>query len=78
MGEIERGRMPVRDGESGSLTLEATVVFPFFLALMLLLVCFVKVAMVYLAMDHAVGETVKLIAAPGIPAGSLVFRYFNG
>jgi len=49
--------------ERGSLTLEATIVFPLFLALMLVLINCTRVAMVYVAMDHAVSETVKQIAA---------------
>ncbi len=53
--------------DKGSLTLEATLVFPVFLALMLFLINFLNVAAVYVAMDHAVSETVKEIAACTYP-----------
>ncbi|HEX3032559.1 MAG TPA: TadE family protein [Bacillota bacterium] len=48
--------------ESGSLTLEACVVLPVFLLFMLFIINLVNVAMIYLAMDHALSETVKQIA----------------
>ncbi len=51
----------------GSLTLEATIVFPIFLALLLLIINFIKVALVYVAMDHAVSETTKQIATQSYP-----------
>lgn len=51
----------------GSFTLEAAVVFPVFLGFMIFLINFINVAMVYLAMDHAVSETVKQIAAHAYP-----------
>ncbi|ADG83273.1 TadE/TadG family type IV pilus assembly protein [Thermincola potens] len=53
--------------KNGSLTLEATIVFPFFLALMLTLINFVHVCMVYIAMDHAVSQTAKQIAVHSYP-----------
>ncbi len=54
-------------GDTGSLTLEATIVFPVFLGFILLLINFIKVAMVYVAMDHAVSETTKLVAVHAYP-----------
>lgn len=53
--------------ERGIMTLEATIVFPVFMALMLLLISFIKIGMVYLAMDHAVSETAKQIATHTYP-----------
>lgn len=51
----------------GSYTLEATVAVPVFLAILLFLINIINVAMVYIAMDHAVSETVKLVAAYSYP-----------
>lgn len=48
-------------------TLEATIVFPVFLAFLLLLINFIKVGMVYLAVNHAVSETAKQIATHAYP-----------
>lgn len=56
----------LRDSE-GSLTLEATIVFPVFLALLLLLINLVNISLTYIAMDHAVSETVKQIAVQAYP-----------
>lgn len=53
--------------QRGSLTLEAVIVFPIFLALLILLINFVKITMVYVAMDHAVSETTKLLATQAYP-----------
>ncbi|MHB8158268.1 MAG: TadE/TadG family type IV pilus assembly protein [Desulfocucumaceae bacterium] len=53
--------------QKGSITLEATVVFPVFLAFMLLLISFIKIGLVYLAVSHAVGETAKQIATHSYP-----------
>lgn len=53
--------------ERGSITLEAAVVFPFFLALLLLLVNLTHVVMVQITMDHAVDEAAKQIAAYSFP-----------
>lgn len=51
----------------GSLTLEATIVLPVFLALMLLLINLVNISLTYIAVDHAVRETVKQIAVQAYP-----------
>lgn len=48
--------------EKGSLTLEACVVFPIFMLFMVFIINLVNVGMIYLAMDHAVSETVKQMA----------------
>lgn len=53
--------------EQGSLTIEAAVVLPVFLGFILALINFTRVAAVYLAMDHAVSETVKQMAAYAYP-----------
>ncbi|WP_418792179.1 TadE family protein [Phosphitispora sp. TUW77] len=55
----------------GSLTIEAAVIFPVFLAMMLGVINFTNVAMVYIAMDHAVSETVKQIATHAYPLKEL-------
>ncbi len=60
--------MKSQKDEKGSFTLEATIIFPFFVAFMLLLINFVNVACVYLAMDHAVSEATKQIATHIYPA----------
>ncbi|MFZ5645877.1 MAG: hypothetical protein ACOY46_20160 [Bacillota bacterium] len=49
------------------MTLEATIVFPVFLAFMLLLINFMKIGVVYLAVSHAVSETTKQIATHAYP-----------
>ena len=54
-------------GNKGSVTIEAAAIFPIFLAFMLLLINFINVATVYVAMDHAVSETLKQIAAHSYP-----------
>ena len=51
----------------GSLTLEATIVFPIFLSMLLLLINVVNISLTYVAMDHAVSETVKQIAVQVYP-----------
>lgn len=48
--------------ERGSLTLEACVVFPIFMLFMLFIINLVNIGMIYLAMDHAVSETIKQMA----------------
>jgi hypothetical protein len=64
--------------EGGSLTLEATVVFPVFLAILLFLINLVNTAVVYIAMDHAVSETVKQLAAQSYPLKSIGMTYVTG
>lgn len=56
----------------GSITLEATIVFPVFVVLVVLLVNFIRLTSVYLAMDHAVSETVKQVAVHSYP-----LKYLN-
>lgn len=51
----------------GSYTLEATIAVPFFLLLLVFLINFISVAAVYVAMDHAVSETAKIIAGTAFP-----------
>jgi hypothetical protein len=67
--------------QAGVVTLEATIAFPLFLAFLLLLINFIKVGLVYLAVNHAVNETVKQIATHAYPlvyvkngAGSLASK----
>jgi len=55
----------------GSLTVEAAIIFPVFLAMMMAVINFINVVMVYVAMDHAVSETVKQIAAHAYPLKEL-------
>nr|WP_269438231.1 TadE family protein [Phosphitispora fastidiosa] len=55
----------------GSLTVEAAIIFPVFLAMMMAIINFINVVMVYVAMDHAVSETVKQIAAHAYPLKEL-------
>ncbi len=58
-------------GNRGSFTLEATIAVPFFLLLLVFLVNFIAVAAVYVAMDHAVSETAKVIAGSAFPLRDL-------
>ena len=58
--------------DQGSLTLEATIVLPVFLAIVLFLINVVNVAMVYIAMDHAVSEITKQFATRAYP-----LKYLN-
>lgn len=51
----------LRDAE-GSLTIEASVVLPVFLAILLLLINLVNISITFIAVDHAVSETVKQMA----------------
>lgn len=55
------------DDNNGSLTLESALVVPFFLLMLIGLINFINVAMVYVAMDHAVSETSKFIATHSFP-----------
>lgn len=58
---------PRLTNQQGSLTLEAVIVFPVFLVIMLALINFMKICMVYVAMDHAVSETTKQVATHVYP-----------
>lgn len=51
----------------GSMTLEAAFVVPLFLLFLVGLINFINVVIVYAAMDHALGETSKLIATHSFP-----------
>lgn len=51
----------------GSITLESAIICPAIFAVLLLLINFVRLSTVYLAVDHAVGETVKQVAAHSYP-----------
>lgn len=53
--------------QDGSITLESVIIFPFYLAFLLLLINFIKVSIVYVAVDHAVSETTKLVATHSYP-----------
>lgn len=64
-----RGSRPfglLRD-ERGSVSLEAALALPFFLAFVLALICLIKLTVADLALQNAVNETVKQIAANGYP-----------
>lgn len=58
-------------GNRGSFTLEATIAVPFFLLLLVFLANLISVAAVYVAMDHAVSETAKVIAGNAFPLRDL-------
>lgn len=51
-----------RGWQRGSLTLEATIVFPVFMMLLFCLINFTNICGRYVAMDHAVSETAKDLA----------------
>lgn len=52
----------------GSITLEAALVMPFFVAFILVMIALVKVAMLQMALQGAVNETVKQLATHAYPA----------
>ncbi|MEF3301613.1 TadE/TadG family type IV pilus assembly protein [Paenibacillus sp. GYB003] len=54
-------------GEHGGVALEATVAFPFFLAFVLALVCLIKLTVADMALQNAVAETAKQMAASAYP-----------
>lgn len=49
--------------EDGSIILETALILPVFVCLLLAITNFINLATIYLAMDHAVGETVRQMAA---------------
>lgn len=55
------------DKNKGSMTLEAAFIVPLFLLFLVGLINFINILMVYVAMDHAVSETSKLIATHSFP-----------
>lgn len=55
------------EDERGSVSLEATLALPFFLAFVLALLCLVKLTVSDMALQHAVSETVKQMAASAYP-----------
>lgn len=55
----------------GSLTVEACIVLPLFLYFFLLLLCIIKIACIQVALNHAVNETSKQIAATFYPVSFL-------
>lgn len=64
-------------GNRGSFTIEATVAVPVFLLLLVFLINFISVAAVYVAMDHAVSETAKIIASSSFPLHDLKLTVNN-
>lgn len=58
---------PFAQDERGSISLEATLALPFFLAFVLALVCVIKLTVADLALHNAVTETVKQMAANAYP-----------
>ncbi|MDF2719729.1 MAG: tadE [Paenibacillus sp.] len=55
------------EDERGSVSLEATLALPFFLAFVLALICLVKLTVADMALQNAVSETVKQMAANAYP-----------
>ncbi|MDF2721347.1 MAG: hypothetical protein K0Q59_1022 [Paenibacillus sp.] len=60
-------RQRLLSDESGSMTLEAVVALPFFLAFVLALICVIKLTVADIALHNAVSATVKQVAANGYP-----------
>lgn len=54
--------------DKASITLEAAIVMPFFVAFLLVMIAMVKVAMLQMALQGAVNETVKQLATHAYPA----------
>ncbi|MEC0212110.1 TadE/TadG family type IV pilus assembly protein [Paenibacillus ehimensis] len=59
--------------QRGSITLEAALVLPFFLAFLLLLIAFIRVSLAEMALQSAVSESAKVIAANMYPV-ELLYR----
>ncbi|GLI05511.1 hypothetical protein YDYSG_15410 [Paenibacillus tyrfis] len=59
--------------QRGSITLEAALVMPFFLAFLLLLIAFIRVSLAEMALQSAVSESAKVIAANMYPV-ELLYR----
>lgn len=59
--------LSLMDKNKGSMTLEAAFIVPLFLLFLVGLINFINILMVYVAMDHAVSETSKLIATHSFP-----------
>ncbi|MFB6363253.1 TadE/TadG family type IV pilus assembly protein [Paenibacillus elgii] len=59
--------------QRGSITLEAALVLPFFLAFLLLLIAFIRVSLAEMALQSAVSESAKVIAANMYPI-KLLYR----
>lgn len=59
--------------QGGSITLEAALVLPFFLAFLLLLIAFIRVSLAEMALQSAVSESAKVIAANMYPV-ELLYR----
>jgi len=57
----------LKRGEKGSVTVEAAVVIPVLLSFLFILMFFVKMACINIALDHAVNETAKQLAASCYP-----------
>jgi hypothetical protein len=64
--DVSRKLKFARD-ERGSVSLEATLALPFFLAFVLALICLVKLTIADMALQNAVSETVKQMAANAYP-----------
>lgn len=61
-------RASIAGSDSGSVTLEAALAVPFFLALLLAMIAVVRLTAAELALHHAVSETVKQMSANAYPA----------
>lgn len=54
--------------ERGSIIVEAAIVMPLFLSFMVAMICFIQIAIAEMALQHAVSETTKQVAAHMYPA----------
>lgn len=65
-----------RKRENGSMTLEASLIMPIFFSFILLMVTFIRIAMVEIALNHAVFEAVKQISTHMYPV-DLLYQQFS-
>jgi hypothetical protein len=59
--------MRIHKCSKGSITLEAALILPFFIAFVILLICMIKLSSMQIALQTAVSETTKLVATSIYP-----------
>lgn len=61
--------------EKGSMVVEASLIMPVFIAFIILLITLIRIAMVEIALDHAVSEATKQVATHIYPVGIMVEKW---
>jgi hypothetical protein len=59
--------MAFRKNEQGSMVVEAALILPIFLSLLLLLITFIRISIVEIALDHGLSEATKQVASHMYP-----------